>query len=215
VHSEGSAFAYFTQERPAQRAGLCRRTAGWGISQSFIDDREHAFQIPIYFIVPETQHIKPLPEEMTIALGVKLCVGVEIVLATINLDHQPVPQAHEVHNEVVAWGLTTKVVAALAPRAQMHSQLHFLRGHALSKRPCDFVRHDAPTRSAFGRPPSPFGGGISKLRIEPHRQSGFRHVVLCLAHRVCAEMEDRGGEHRGGVAVADALDQMIEIADAA
>ena len=28
-------------------------------------------------------------------------------------------------------------------------------------------------------------------------------------------MEDRGGEHRGGMAVADALDQMLERADAA
>ena len=39
--------------------------------------------------------------------------------------------------------------------------------------------------------------------------------ALGLAHRVLAEMEDRGRQHRGGVTVADALDQMIEIADAA
>jgi len=78
---------------------------------------------------------------MAIALRVKLRVGVEIVLATINLDHQPVLQAHEVYNEVVARGLTTKVVAALAPGAQVHPQLHFLRGHALSKRPCNFICH--------------------------------------------------------------------------
>jgi hypothetical protein len=32
---------------------------------------------------------------------------------------------------------------------------------------------------------------------------------------VLAEMEDRGRQHRGGVAVADARDQVIEIADAA
>jgi hypothetical protein len=80
-----------------------RRTAGWGISQSFIDDRENAFQIPIDFIVPETQHIEPLPKKMTIALRVKLRVGVEIVLATINLDHQPALQKSTMKSSRGAW----------------------------------------------------------------------------------------------------------------
>ena len=53
--------------------------------------------------------------------------------------------------------------------------------------------------------------GRAVLRIEPHRQAGLRHVRLGLAHRVLAEMEDRGRQHRGGVAVADALDQVIEV----
>src|SRR5262245_34305280 len=47
-------------------------------------------------------------------------------------------------------------------------------------------------------------------RIEPHRQAGTRHVVLGLADRVLAEMEDGSGEHRRRMAVADALDQVIE-----
>src|SRR5271169_2323399 len=58
-------------------------------------------------------------------------------------------------------------------------------------------------------------GGARRLRIEPHRQPGLGHVILGLAYRIFAEMEDRGGEHGAGMAVADALDQMIEIADAA
>src|SRR5712692_2716050 len=52
------------------------------------------------------------------------------------------------------------------------------------------------------------------LRIEPHRQAGASHVVLGFADAVLAEMEDRGGEHRGRMAVADAGDKMIEIAGA-
>ena len=39
--------------------------------------------------------------------------------------------------------------------------------------------------------------------------------ALASRARVVAEMEDRGGEHRGGAAVADALEQMVERADAA
>src|SRR4051812_15440595 len=40
-------------------------------------------------------------------------------------------------------------------------------------------------------------------------------MLLRLADRVGAEMEDRCGEHGAGMAVANAGDQMVEIADAA
>ena len=131
-----------------------RRTAGWGIAQSFIDNRENAFQIPIYFIVPDTQHIKPLPEKMTIALRIKLPMAVEIVLAAINLDHQPMFQANEVRNEVVAWGLATKVVTALAPRAQVHPQLHFLGVMRFrSARATSFAIRPRPGRPTADHPP--------------------------------------------------------------
>src|SRR5271155_5718327 len=40
-------------------------------------------------------------------------------------------------------------------------------------------------------------------------------MLLRLAHRILAEVKDRGRKHGTGVAVADALDEMIEIADAA
>src|SRR5450755_3929211 len=52
-------------------------------------------------------------------------------------------------------------------------------------------------------------------RIEPHRQPGLRHVGLRLAHAVLAEMKDGCRQDGGRMAVADALDQMIEGADAA
>src|SRR6185295_13333303 len=51
--------------------------------------------------------------------------------------------------------------------------------------------------------------------IEPHRQPGAHHVLLGLPYGKFAEVEYRGGQHRGGVALADAVDQVIEIADAA
>src|ERR1700724_3152624 len=51
--------------------------------------------------------------------------------------------------------------------------------------------------------------------IEPHRQAGPGHMVLGLAHGIFAEVEDRRRQHGAGMAVADALDKVIEIADAA
>src|ERR1700692_1371893 len=57
--------------------------------------------------------------------------------------------------------------------------------------------------------------GERRSGIEPHRQAGPGHMVLGLAHGILAEVEDRGGQHGAGMAVADAFDQVIEIADAA
>jgi hypothetical protein len=94
-----------------------RRTAGWGISQSFVDHRENAFQIPIDFIVPESKNIEALAREVTIPSGVALRVSIEVVLAAINFNDQLVFQANEIHDEIVAWSLTPKVITALASRA--------------------------------------------------------------------------------------------------
>ncbi len=59
------------------------------------------------------------------------------------------------------------------------------------------------------------GAAPFRMRAEPHRQAGRGHVRLGLADGEGAEMEDRGGQHRGGVAVADAFDEMVQRADAA
>src|ERR1700688_1322084 len=57
--------------------------------------------------------------------------------------------------------------------------------------------------------------GERRSRIEPHRQAGPGHIVLGLAHGIFAEVEDRRRQHGAGMAVADAFDQVVEIADAA
>src|SRR5271166_6180880 len=51
--------------------------------------------------------------------------------------------------------------------------------------------------------------------IEAHRQTLGGHVGLRLADGAFAEMEDRGRKHGRCMAVADALDEMIERADPA
>src|ERR1700689_562057 len=55
----------------------------------------------------------------------------------------------------------------------------------------------------------------SLKRLESHRDTRLGKIGLRLAEAVDAEMEDRGRQHRCGVAIANALDQMIEGADAA
>src|SRR5260221_591876 len=53
------------------------------------------------------------------------------------------------------------------------------------------------------------------IASQPHRDAGRGEIGLRLGDAVKAEMEDRGGEHGGGVAVADAGDEVGERADAA
>src|SRR3954453_2390615 len=53
------------------------------------------------------------------------------------------------------------------------------------------------------------------LGIEPHRQPGAHHVVLGLTYGKFAEVEYRGRQHRGGVALTDAVHEVVEITDAA
>src|SRR6516162_7865996 len=76
--------------------------------------------------------------------------------------------------------------------------------------------HDRRRRTVLGQRPARAGAALgesrrcTRLRIEPHGQAGTGHVALGLGDAVLAEVEDRGRQHRRGVAVADALDQVLE-----
>ena len=77
-------------------------------------------------------------------------------------------------------------------------------------------KRESEERAKVGSPPSRRrADGAADLRIEPHRQSGLGHEGLGVAHRKFAEVKDRGGQHGAGMAVANAFDQVLEIADAA
>src|SRR4029077_17633392 len=60
------------------------------------------------------------------------------------------------------------------------------------------------------------GGSIALLRlgIEPHRKPGVRPINLGFTHAMCAKVEERARQDRRGVAVADALDHVVERTDA-
>ena len=57
--------------------------------------------------------------------------------------------------------------------------------------------------------------GVRARSCQPHGDAGGGHVGLGLADGEGAEVEDRGGEHRAGVAFGDAFDQVVERADPA
>jgi hypothetical protein len=62
-----------------------RRTAGWGgLAKRFVDRCQHAVQIPIDIVVPETQHAEAAVREIPVSPDVLCGMCVERVLATIN-----------------------------------------------------------------------------------------------------------------------------------
>jgi hypothetical protein len=106
-------------------------------------------QISVRVAIPESQYAKPITHDVPVAHSISRGVIVEIVLAAIDFDDQPLLQANEIDNEAVARRLAAEMKAALAPGAQMNPQFDFLPGHCLAQVASDLVGHDDPTRPAW------------------------------------------------------------------
>ena len=57
-----------------------RSEAEWGVAQRIVDHRQHALQIPIDFIVPETQYREASAGEVMVALRIAPRMRIEIML---------------------------------------------------------------------------------------------------------------------------------------
>ena len=86
-----------------------------GVMQRSIDLSENAREIPIDLVVPQTQNSESLPPKMIIACAIALSMGIEVVLPAVDLDNHKMLEADEIHNDIVAWGLPSKVKTSLFP----------------------------------------------------------------------------------------------------
>jgi hypothetical protein len=75
-----------------------RSEAGWGIAQRLIDQRKHTLQIPVDFIIPETQHPEALARKMAVALGVAPGMHIEVMLTAVDLDDEAMLEANEIED---------------------------------------------------------------------------------------------------------------------
>ena len=84
---------------PTTHRVAVRRTAGWGgLAKRFVDRCQHAVQIPVDIVVPETQHAEAAVREISVSPGILCGMPVKRMLATVDFYHQPMSHAREVDN---------------------------------------------------------------------------------------------------------------------
>jgi hypothetical protein len=124
------------------------------IAQCSIDCFEHTRKIAIDFAVPESQDAETRFAEHFIAVRILPAMNIEIVLSTIDLDSETMLEANKIHDETLARRLSTEMVTAVSPRAEMNPYLDLLWGQRFAQTSRDLVRHmrllqSAPTRRAL------------------------------------------------------------------
>jgi len=96
---------------------------------------------------------------MSVAGDIAPGVRVEVMLAAVDFDDEPVLETEEVDDMSVAWSLAAKMETLFSPGAEMNPQFHLVWGHSFAQTASDFVSHD-PHPAAFGGRPPPSGEGL-------------------------------------------------------
>src|SRR5713226_13791 len=131
-----------TRVNPSSDGRVAERSeAGWGSPQRVIDERQHALQIPIDLVVPETQYPEALVAKILVALRVAPRMHIKIMLTSVDLGDEALLETDEIDDIAVARGLAAEVESLLSPGAQMNPQFHLLWGHSFAKTARDFVGH--------------------------------------------------------------------------
>jgi hypothetical protein len=86
-----------------------------GLAQSFVDDRQHTFQIAIDVSVPEAQYPEAFAGEVIVAQRVAMCMSIKIMLAAIDLDDDAMFETDEIYDMTVARCLAAEVKTSSSP----------------------------------------------------------------------------------------------------
>jgi hypothetical protein len=92
-----------------------RSEAGWGVAQRIVDQRQHAVQIPIDFIVPETQYPEALDDKVMVPPRITPGMCIEVMLTAVDLDDEAVFETDEIYDISIAWGLAAEVKSLISP----------------------------------------------------------------------------------------------------
>jgi len=93
-----------------------------GVAQRIIDHRQHALQISIDFIVPETQYREASAGEVIVTLRIAPRMRIEIMLTAIDLNYEVVFETDEIYDMAVARGLPDHR-GALQPRGTLPAKV--------------------------------------------------------------------------------------------
>src|SRR5262249_13125331 len=91
------------------RPRACPGAAGWGIAQSVINHGQDALKISIDLVVPEPQCPEPITGKVSVADEITPRMRVEVMLATVDFDNEPVLETHEVDDMTIARSLAAKM----------------------------------------------------------------------------------------------------------
>jgi hypothetical protein len=119
---------------------------------------QHAIEILIDIIVPETKDVKAIVGETCITNAVSRLMFIEIVLPAVEFDYQFMLHTNKVHDEPVTGRLAPEVVSALSPSTKVNPEFYFLAGHGLPQSSCNWVCH-CPHPARYARHPPPSGEG--------------------------------------------------------
>jgi len=92
-----------------------RSEARWGVAQRIVDHRQHALQISIDFIVPETQYREASAGEVIVTLRIAPRMRIEIMLTAIDLNYEVVFETDEIYDMAVARGLPAETESTFSP----------------------------------------------------------------------------------------------------
>ena len=83
--------------------------------ECLVDQRQHAFEISIDLVIPETKDSVPLFCKMAVAFCITFCMCIKVVLATVDFDDEAMLEADKVNDETIAGRLAAKMKSALPP----------------------------------------------------------------------------------------------------
>jgi hypothetical protein len=89
---------------------------GNAAAQSSVDRFQDALQVSIYITVPKTQNPKSIRKKFRVTPHIALPVFLKIVLATIDLNDEPMLHADEIDDDLLARRLPSEMIPAFSPR---------------------------------------------------------------------------------------------------
>src|SRR5262249_17580677 len=108
--------AVWAPESLPRRGRVAERSeAGWGLTERVVDNCQHAVQIAIDVVVPETQYAKPFRGQMMIALRVALGMRIKVMLAAVDFDDEPMLEANKINDVVFTRRLSPEVESLFSP----------------------------------------------------------------------------------------------------
>jgi hypothetical protein len=97
-----------------------RSEAGWGLPQRVVYRREHALEVLINIVIPESKYSEASPRELPVAFSVAPRMNIKVMLPAIDFDNETVLEADEINDVIILRRLATKMKTSVPPFAQMH-----------------------------------------------------------------------------------------------